>query len=382
VTEWREVTLGDVIELKRGYDLPNAARRPGSVPVVSSSGVSGHHAVAKVAGPGVVTGRTGTLGQVFYVDEDFWPLNTSLYVRDFKGNEPYFVAALLQSMDLAQHDGAAAVPGVNRNQLHTVLVRVPGLDGQRQIAAVLRGIDNLIENNRRRVALLEEMARAIHREWFLRFRYPGHDEVPLVASPLGPIPEGWSAATVGDTATNFDRLRRPLSGAQRASRPGSVPYYGAAKLIDWIDSWTFDGEYLLFAEDGSVQTPDGFPVLQLVEGKFWANNHTHILQGSGVSTRFLYLSCARQPISGFVTGAAQPKITQANLNRVPVLVAPPPLQRSFEALIDPVFDEAIALKRANAGLAALRDLLLPRLVSGAIDVSSLDLDVELERASA
>ena len=91
-SQWRLVTLGEVIELKRGYDLPQRERAPGSVPLVSSSGVTDYHAEAKVRGPGVATGRYGTLGQVFFVPDDFWPLNTTLYVRDFKGNDPRFIS--------------------------------------------------------------------------------------------------------------------------------------------------------------------------------------------------------------------------------------------------------------------------------------------------
>ncbi len=89
--EWRECTLGDAIELKRGFDLPRQERCPGEVPLVSSAGVTDYHCEAMVKGPGVVTGRYGTLGEVFYVTDDFWPLNTTLYVRDFKGNDPRFV---------------------------------------------------------------------------------------------------------------------------------------------------------------------------------------------------------------------------------------------------------------------------------------------------
>ena len=128
---------------------------------------------------------------MFYLAEDFWPLNTSLYVRDFKGNDPRFVAVLLRSLDLARYDGAAAVPGLNRNHLHTLPVRVPDLPVQSVIAQVNRVFDDLIENNRRRVEVLEEMARAIYREWFVKFRFPGHEHAPMVDSALGPIPEGW-----------------------------------------------------------------------------------------------------------------------------------------------------------------------------------------------
>ena len=116
-SRWRETTLGEVIELKRGYDLPKRQRVPGPVPLVSSSGISDHHTEAKVKGPGVVTGRYGTLGQVYYIQDDFWPLNTTLYVRDFKGNDPRFISYFLQGLDFFAYSDKAAVPGLNRNHL-------------------------------------------------------------------------------------------------------------------------------------------------------------------------------------------------------------------------------------------------------------------------
>lgn len=283
---------------------------------------------------------------------------------------------------LAERSSGTTVLGIRQAELVQVVIRAPDVRLQRAIGGLLASLDDLIENNRRRVEVLEEMARAIYREWFVRFRYPGHEDVPLVDSPLGPIPEGWKVCSLGEISTNHDRLRRPLSRSQRQKRSGSFPYYGAAKLIDWVDGWIIDGEYLLFAEDGSVQTSEGYPVLQLVQGKFWANNHTHILEGDGVSTRFLYLASALVPISGYVTGAAQPKITQANLNRIPLVVGPAEIQSAFDAVIDPVLDEWRLLQQANAPLASLRDLLLPKLVTGQIDVSHLDLDALTGAATA
>ena len=85
---WETLRLGEFLTLKRGYDLPSNQRQEGEVPIVSSAGITGRHSVAKVEGPGVVTGRYGTLGQVFFINEDYWPLNTALYVQDFKGNTP------------------------------------------------------------------------------------------------------------------------------------------------------------------------------------------------------------------------------------------------------------------------------------------------------
>lgn len=132
-------------------------------------------------------------------------------------------------------------------------IELPGLDTQGTVVGVLGALDDLIENNRRRVELLEQMAQAIYREWFVHFRYPGHEDDDLVDSDLGPIPEGWEVRGLGEISNNFDRFRKPVSRADRIERHGPYPYFGAAKLIDWIDDWIFDGEYLLFAEDGSVQ---------------------------------------------------------------------------------------------------------------------------------
>lgn len=349
MTEWRSTTLGDVITLQRGFDLTQKEANPGPYPVISSGGPGYTSDVPRVDGPGVVTGRKGVLGKVFYTNGAYWPHDTTLWVKDFKGSVPRFIYYLLQTLPLASLDAGAANPTLNRNHAHLLPVVVPDHEAQVKIADILGSIDDLVENNRRRVASLEEMARAMYREWFVRFRFPGHEDVELVDSDLGPIPAGWHARTLGDVSANRDRLRRPLSKMERDSRRGAFPYYGAARLIDWIDGWIFDGEYLLFAEDGSVQTADGYPVLQLVEGKFWANNHTHILEGASVSTRFLFLASVRVPICGYATGAAQPKITQANLNRIPVLIGPTELHAAFDHAINPLFEALLSFMWAAVG---------------------------------
>jgi type I restriction enzyme, S subunit len=368
----RDCLLGDVLTLQRGYDLPSHARREGQIPIVSSSGVTGTHSEAKVAGPGVVTGRYGTLGEIHYVQGAFWPLNTTLYVRDFKGNDPRFVAYFLQTLNFANRSAAAAVPGINRNDLHRIPVHCPDLRQQRRIASILAAYDDLIENNTRRIAILEELVRRIYEEWFVRFRFPGHEGVRMVESELGLVPEGWELTSLGAVAENHDRFRRPLSKMEREDFKGPYPYYGAAKIFDYVREYLFDGQFLLLAEDGSVETPDGYPVLQLTDGKFWANNHTHILRGtSRASTEFLYLRLERQPIRGYITGAAQPKLTQAAINRIPVVLPPIDVLHEFDGHVQPHFQLRAALIRSNTNLQTTRDLLLPKLISGELDVSTM-----------
>lgn len=158
---WQTISLGEFLELKRGYDLPKRNRKQGNVPIVSSSGISDYHDEAKVAAPGVVTGRYGTIGSVFYVTEDYWPLNTALYVRDFKGNNRSFAYYLLQTLNYFQYLDKAAVPGINRNDLHRGEVTVPvDVEVQAAIAKTLSDLDDKIAMNQKINQTLEAMAQA------------------------------------------------------------------------------------------------------------------------------------------------------------------------------------------------------------------------------
>ena len=150
-------SLGDVLTLKRGYDLPQSKRRPGTIPIMSSSGVTDFHDEAKVRGPGVVTGRYGTLGEVFYVCGDFWPLNTSLYVQEFHGNSALIIVHLLRSLNLAHQNAAGAVPGVNRNALHLLPVAFPPIELQQQIEPTFQSLQEGIYNLHRRTEILREV---------------------------------------------------------------------------------------------------------------------------------------------------------------------------------------------------------------------------------
>ena len=134
---WQIKTLGEVATLQRGFDLPTQNRVVGQFPLVSSSGVIDTHDKCAVRGPGVVTGRSGSIGNVFFIEEDFWPLNTTLYVKDFHGNDPRFVFHLLRKFDLRQFAGGVGVPTLNRNSVHGELVGVPSLPEQQRIVALL-----------------------------------------------------------------------------------------------------------------------------------------------------------------------------------------------------------------------------------------------------
>ena len=370
---WQTITLGDMIELQRGYDLPEIQRRTGIVPVCGSAGINGYHDTARAPGPGVTVGRSGaSIGVVTFLNEPYWPHNTVLFVRDFKGNDPRFVAAVLRQARLADLNSGSAQPSLNRNFVYHLPIKVPPLDVQRRIASILSTYDELFEVNTRQIVILEEMAQRLFDEWFVKFKF-SRQEVIAFHRADGSIPCGWKRATLGQVVENYDRFRKPLSKQQRQVRQGPYPYYGAAKIFDYIDDYLFEGRYLLLAEDGSVITNEGYPVLQLTNGRFWANNHTHILRGiPGISTEFLYLALRRYSVSGLMTGAAQPKITQANMNRIPILVGSPEIHSRFDDVVHPLFDWLDILRKSNCNLCEQRDFLLPKLISGEIDLSQVE----------
>ena len=146
MSNWFDCELGSAVTLKRGYDLPQQKRVFGDVPVFSSSGISGYHNEAMASAPGVITGRYGTIGQVFYSDEDYWPLNTTLYVEDFHGNDPQFIYYFLKTIQWEKYQSASAVPGINRNAVHTEIVSIPKIEIQKKIANTLALLDKKIKN--------------------------------------------------------------------------------------------------------------------------------------------------------------------------------------------------------------------------------------------
>ena len=172
---WKSELLGNVATLQRGFDLPHRSRKPGKVPIVTSSGIEDTHFEAKVKGPGVVTGRYGTIGEVYFVRDDFWPHNTTLYVRDFHGNDPLFISYLLRTIDFHMHSGKTGVPGVNRNDLHEIIVTLPSTKTEQEaIAEALSDADTLIEALEQILAKKRQVKQGAIQELFTsKRRLPG-----------------------------------------------------------------------------------------------------------------------------------------------------------------------------------------------------------------
>jgi len=205
------------------------------------------------------------------------------------------------------------------------------------------------------------MAQAIFKNWFVDFEPWG-----------GVMPDDWKNGCLDDIIELFDSKRIPLSSNQRALMEKIYPYYGAASLMDYVDDYLFDGIYLLLGEDGTVIDDFGFPILQYVWGKFWVNNHAHVLRGrNNFTVESLYVLLQQTSIVSIVTGAVQPKINQANLKSLKIIIPNTEILAEYNALIEPFFAQIRENTDENRRLATIRDTLLPRLMSGELRVSDI-----------
>lgn len=240
-------------------------------------------------------------------------------------------------------------------------------EDQHRIASILSSLDRKIELNNKINADLEEMAQAVFKNWFVDFEPFKNGK--FVDSELGMIPEGWKVGKLFDIAEIFDKKRKPLSGNVREKMDKIYPYYGATSCMDYVDDYIFDGIYTLIGEDGSVVKENGLPYMQYVWGKMWVNNHAHILQGkNGYSTEMIHALLSITNIKFLVTGAVQAKLSQGNMQKILVAIPPKNVLEEIRPVIDNLYSKIRINTDENSRLSTLRDTLLPRLMSGELEV--------------
>lgn len=369
-----ETRIGDVLTLQRGFDITKAEQTEGEIPIVSSSGTSSFHNRWKVAGPGIVIGRKGTLGTTHFLPSNFWPHDTTLWVKDFKGNDSKFLYYFLQTLHLENFDTGSSNPTLNRNHVHKITVRFPALLAtQQKIAAILSAYDDLIANNQRRITLLERMAEDIYREWFVRLRFPGHKQVKIEKG----VPEGWTPSTLGAVA-EFTMGQSPSSEYFNETGNGLPFHQGVGSYGPRYPSHeTFCSVAGRKAKPGdilfSVRAPVGrlnIADRELIIGRGLAA----IRHKRGMNGYLLYLlktTFASEDIIG--NGSIFNSVGKDELARLGVFEPDALLVKKFEALVQPVDKQIAALYQANASLKTTRDALLPRLISGKLAVDALDI---------
>lgn len=379
--------LGTIINLKRGFDLPTKDRKHGKFPVVASSSINGYHNEFKVQGPGVVIGRSGFLGGAQYIDEDFWPLNTALFVEDFKGNDIKYIYYLLKIIDFTKINSGSSVPTLNRNHAHQLLVPFVELQEQKKISKILSSFDQKIETNNAIIANLEAQAQAIFKSWFVDFE-PFQDG-DFVESELGMIPEGWEVGKLGNsslgkllssgindfenqkiylatadvTDSNITNYETKITMEDKPSRANMQPIKNSVWFAKMKDSrkLIYVGANDDFLVD-EVIFSTGFAGIKAVESSvhyLW----TYLLT-EDFNTKKNLLS----------NGTTMQAINNTNINRIKIVIPKNNVLEDFNGLVKPMFELISSYKNQNLKLAQIRDTLLPKLMSGEIRVGQDDIE--------
>lgn len=363
MSEWKEATLGAFISLQRGHDLPKHQRRPGPIPVVGSGGATGFHDTAMCAGPGITIGRAANLGVPTLVKDAFWPLNTTLYVTDFHGNDVRFTYHLLQTLDLTGFNSGSVQPMLNRNYIRNFRVRVPGQKTQRAIAGVLGALDDKIEVNEHVIRVCDDLRTLKLRHWMQA--NPGMtQEHPL--SSLGEFVNG-RAFTKGATGTG----RMVIRIAEINSGPGTSTVYNDIEVPDAHLARPGD---VLFAWSGSLT------VARWYRSEGIINQHIFKVEPRDGLPIWLVFELIRMKLADFKVIAAGKATTMGHIQRhhldEPVTVPARSYLTALDAELGPLWQRALAAEQESLKLAELRDTLLPGLMSGEIRVRDAEKVVE------
>ena len=390
-TEWRLVKLGDVCqytkdkisikELNVENYISTENMLPNKAGVVNASSLpEAGNAIRYRQGQTLVSNIRPYFKKIWYANKNGGCSNDVLVFKANADIDDKFLYYTLSQDAFFEHMMAGSkgtkMPRGDKQQIMMYQLLIPSMTVQVSIAKIFSCLDDKIELNNRINKTLEEMAQAIFKQWFVDFDFPDENGQPykssggeMEESELGLIPKGWKVGCLGDITNNYDSKRIPLSKMEREKRLKIYPYYGAASLMDYVDDYLFDGIYVLMGEDGTVVDAKGYPQLQYVWGKFWVNNHAHVLQGSEqCSTEYIYLLLKNTNVSSIVTGAVQPKINQGNLNSIKTIIPSNDILVRFSKYITHFFSLYRNNCEQNINLSFARDSLLPKLMSGEIRV--------------
>jgi len=394
---WERMPLGEFVSLQRGHDLPDERRKPGQVPILGSFGITGWHDIAKAPGPGVTVGRSGaSFGVVSYSSIDYWPLNTALYVTDFHGNDKRFAYYFLKHFDFRSFNSGSAQPSLNRNFIHPVPVDVPPVNEQRTIAHILGALDDKIELNHRMNETLEAMARTLFKSWFVDFdpvhakaegRDPGLPK-PLADlfpdsfedSELGEIPTGWQIGTLANLS-----LLNPESWS-KDTRPETIDYVDLSNTkwgrIEAITSYSANdapsrAQRVLRAWDtivGTVRPGNGSYALVSSNGLTGSTGFAVLRPRKPEYQAFTYLAATAtesiEALAHLADGGAYPAVRPEVVASTTTMRPSDSVIAEFSKIANPLLEKMAQNETESRTLAALRDTLLPKLISGELRITS------------
>jgi type I restriction enzyme, S subunit len=396
VNEWRTLTIGEFCPFYYGKALTQPERKKGNIPVVSSAGITGFHNKALVDSSGIIIGRKGTVGNTTLCDEPFWAIDTAFYILDDpQKRDLYFTYYLLKNLDFSAMNSDSAVPGLNRDHAHAMLVKVPSIKEQKKIANILRIFDLRIELLKQTNTTLESIAQALFKSWFIDFdpvhakaegREPeGMDAETAALFPdgfeeidLGLVPKGWGEKAVYDIATYINGAsyrsfepndeRRGLPIIKIAELKSGVTTQTRYSSVNMPDKYKINYEDILFSWSGNPDT--SIDTFIWSQGAAWLNQHIfRVLPHSNQERSFVFMTLRYlKPVFAEIARNKQTTglghVTIADLKRLKIVTPPSTILDKWNAVVTPILDQAFIMDCRSKILSHLRDTLLPRLISG------------------
>lgn len=337
--------------MNRGFDLPNDKMVMGEFPVVASTSIKGYHNEYKIVPPVVVTGRSGSLGSVQYIEKACTPLNTTLYVKDFKGNDPKYIYYYLKMMHLEIYNSGAGVPTLNQNHLHGLKLKIHKREDQKKVAGVLSAYDDLIEANNRRIELLEQAAQELYKEWFVRFRFPGYGKVKFEND----LPEGWKYGKLKDLMKFGAGKTRPEPGI-------SYPIYGGNGVLGYCDYHNNENTIII----GRVGAYCG--TVYYEQEKCWISDNALYAESKNNASFYNYYMLKSMNLNTWQIGTGQPLLTQGLLSKLKIIIPSSLVVNQYNIIALDFMNQQNMLVNKNKNLIAQQNMLLPRLMSGKLEV--------------
>lgn len=364
--EWKEVKLGDLITLQRGHDLPKSKMQFGEIPVAGSNGVIGYHNVATTKAIGVTIGRSGNLGNAYLYKKDFWAHNTTLYVKDFKGNDEVFVYYFLKNIDFKSFNVGSAVPTLNRNHIHPIPINLPPLPEQKAIAAVLSSLDDKIDLLHRQNKTLEQMAETLFRQWFLVDADDGWEETTLYdaidlvggGTPKTSIGEYWNGdikwLSGGDIASNHKSIitKSEKSITEKGLNNSSTKLLPQFSTI--ISARGTVGKYCILSTPMAF-SQSNYGIKPKYKNCFF---FTYLLVNQSV-----------EELNSAAYGSVFDTITTNTFKELEISLPKEFEIQKFEEIVKPYFYKILNNQTQIRTLEKMRDTLLPKLMSGEVRVS-------------
>ncbi|HHX44535.1 MAG TPA: restriction endonuclease subunit S [Chloroflexi bacterium] len=373
---WNTVRLGDVAVVHYGRARPSSDNGP--VPVVGSGGIYAWTSHAYFDRPTLVIGRKGTAGRAWLIEMPSWPSDTAFYLGLSGAVDLRYVYYCLCHTPLSGEHARTTLPSLSRSDVEEYTFSCPPLPEQRAIAHVLDTVQRAREATERVIAATRELKRSLMRHLFTYGPVPIHeaDKVPLKETEIGMVPEEWEVLPLGELVSVHDKKRIPVSAEKRSRMRGPYPYCGANGIVDFVDDFLFEGEYVLLAEDGGRW--GGYEESAYVmKGRFWVNNHAHIIQAlEGVTLNAYVVQVLNyMDISRYISGTTRGKLNQGVMKSLPLPVLPLDVQQAVAHALRTVDEKLEAEKNRKQALEALFQSLLHNLMTGKLRVNVDSMEV-------